>query len=82
MSLEIARMSDTEVTDAKVALHSQASYQLGSTTQREASAKESYFSPAGWLTHKIKRQVRSTVASESAGANERLEAADISGSHC
>ena len=63
--------------DDDVALKSQAGYVLGYAPRSVLQTKRGLVSVAAWLSHKIKRKVRSTLAAETLAGNESLEAADI-----
>ena len=67
--------------ESDLCLESQAGYVLGFTTRDAVKRGEGPLSVAAWLSHKLKRKVRSTLAAEAMAGNECLEAADILRAH-
>ena len=62
-------------------LESQAGYVIGFTSKKALAEGGGHVSIVMWLSHKLKRKVRSTLAAESMAANECVEAADIIRAH-
>jgi hypothetical protein len=67
--------------DDDVTLDSQAGYLIGLASPEAIKKGKGELSIVSWLSHKLKRKVRSTLAAETMSANEALEAADIFRAH-
>ena len=67
--------------DDEITLESQAGWVLGFTSRQALAQGQGKVSIAAWLSHKLKRKVRSTLAAETMAANECLESADILRAH-
>ena len=75
-----ANVDDGTVDDG-VTLASQAGYVIGYASNEAVENGKGLVSIAEWLTHRLKRKVRSTLAAETMSANECLEAMDIHRAH-